>query len=478
MADQAELDVLIRLQTTGQAQLTALQGQLDTLNVAAGGGFLPIGGGRVNFGGSLTKEEQAVAARQMEEFGAKTKIATAAERDLVNEGNNVARAMSAVGLQGAEAGGRLTALGGVMGSTGALGLGIGAAIIGLGLVYEGGKSIIDIAEAQQSAARNLGQAYGSLGEKVPTKEIKDFLETNRSFISSEPDVENAFATLARAGFTGAEGTRLMNDALDLSVVHQETVTQAAEELIKASEGNSRSLTDLGINLKDIKDPQKAVADGHKEVARATAEHSKAVQALNHWELAHQDRSKLTAADLDTERQLKLKVAHSTTDLKNANTDLAYAQALVKEHGDKFAALLDVLEPKIKKARGTLTPLQQDQNNLNSDWEELANDVGPHLVGALDDVVSSLDSIYRIGKAIKDSPNPFATWLEAGHDVLTQIGIIQAQTGKGVVGSLAGASAAPKGGGGVGSVNIHVHGTSNPHATAKATANLVSRMAKV
>src|SRR5205823_2431121 len=70
----------------------------------------------VSYGGSLSGKESRYAASQLAGLEATTvasKGAAMAERDLASEGNAVARAASSMGVAGAEAGGRLAALGGV-----------------------------------------------------------------------------------------------------------------------------------------------------------------------------------------------------------------------------------------------------------------------------------------------------------------------------------------------------------------------------
>src|SRR5690348_13609743 len=116
---EAQLDVVINsiANTAGFATAKA------ELSALAGGGFSPLGGGTVNFGGSLTREEQAVAASQLSTYEVRAKGAASATRELTTEFNSGARAASALGSQGAEAAGRLGALGSVMSSGGALGVG-------------------------------------------------------------------------------------------------------------------------------------------------------------------------------------------------------------------------------------------------------------------------------------------------------------------------------------------------------------------
>lgn len=263
MPDQAQLDVVINsiANTAGFATAKA------ELAAMGGGGFSPLGGGSVNFGGSLTREEQAMAAAQLSTYEKGAKGAATATRELTTEFNTGARAASALGSQGAEAAGRLGALGSVMGSGGMLGIGIGAAIIGLGGIYAMGKSMIDNADQQDAATKSLAQAYATLGEKVPNKEIGDFIDKNSRFISSIYDAEQGFASLARAGFNDTMQLRLMNDALDLSAAKGISLSQSVAILTASSTGMSRGLLDLGISQKEI---NAAMAKGSTEAEKYEA----------------------------------------------------------------------------------------------------------------------------------------------------------------------------------------------------------------
>jgi len=131
----------------------------------------------------------------------------------------------------------------------------------MGLWVETGKAVIQNTEAQDAANRSLAQAYKTLGESVPSKEINDFINQNTRFLPSMFAAEQGFASLARAGFDNTTQLRLMNDALDLSVAKGISLDQAVTILTAGSQGMSRGLLDLGISSKEV---NAALAKGSTE----------------------------------------------------------------------------------------------------------------------------------------------------------------------------------------------------------------------
>lgn len=374
---EAQLDVLIN-SVANTAGFATAKAELSAL---AGGGFTPLGGGTVNFGGSLTREEQAVAAAQLSTLETRSKAAAVAARDLASEGNNVARAMSAMGVQGAEAGGRLTALAGVMGSSGALGIGIGAAIIGLGAAYEAGKSMMENADKNEAAQRNLAQAFTTQGKVLGDYQsgIDEFISKNQSYISSQYDVKNAFADSIRAGNDYNTTLRLVNDALDLSTTASIPLSTAMDDLIKLKTGRaSQEFAAMGIQIKGAVDPAKELAKAHKELTTATNEKTKADRALYEEEVRLKDKGYVTANDLLHLQDLKAKDAAATQRQADATKAEALAKAELNDKGNLYAQQLDEVESKVKGMRDNTTDLQKAQHNLNADWERLSNDYGPTL----------------------------------------------------------------------------------------------------
>jgi hypothetical protein len=235
----AALEVEIINKVTNLGAVTEEKAALSGLG---GGGFTPLGGGSVNFGGSLSKGEQATAAAQMAEIEAKSKAAGLGLRDV----------SAAAAVTGTEVG----ALTSKMGALGALGLtpttvaligGVAAA----GLFIDKLNEMATISDKNEEANKDLTQAYKTLNENVPTKTIEQFITTNKQFIPSIYDVKEGFAQLARAQLDDTTQMRVMNDALNLAWAKHIDLGTAVEILTKAYSGNVRGLIDLGFSQKDV-----------------------------------------------------------------------------------------------------------------------------------------------------------------------------------------------------------------------------------
>lgn len=409
MADEELLDIVLALKATGLAEADLVNQVLaDTGNVAQGvqvqvqgltaaheehaAALQTLNQYTTTYGEQLTAQEARYASLQLS-----SKEFTAAERDVSSEASAAARAFGSLGSEGAHVMDRFAALGGVMGSGGALGIGIGAALVGGGLVIEMGRSMVANADENEAAQKSLQQAFESQGMYLSAgyqTAIDGFISRNARFISSEYDVKDAFAEAMRAGNDFTMSQRIVNDALDLATIKGISVAEATSEIIRAREGDARTLRDLGITTAGTVDPQKELAKAQKEVATATDEHSKAVRTLLEWEVKHHDRSALTQADLMHEQDLKAKVTKASNDLKNADNDLTGAQQAVKDKGDKANATLDLLEAKTKNARNATTDLKQQQDQLAITWQKMSDDNGPGLESILAGILGGIDGVLN------------------------------------------------------------------------------------
>jgi hypothetical protein len=127
--------------------------------------------------------------------------------------------------------------------------GLGAAI---GLLIVGGKSMIDNTRAFEEAQLSLSQALGGSKDKLAAmqKAFDAWAETNKAYIPDQYAAETALAAFVRAGSKAKETMRLLNDALDISIIKHEGVTEAGNMLTLALAGNSRGLRFLGISTTD------------------------------------------------------------------------------------------------------------------------------------------------------------------------------------------------------------------------------------
>jgi len=409
--DEEILDILLQIRATGAAeaeavnQIIANTGNAAALTGTQVGGLTQVqkdhaavlqtlGGYTTTYGGALTAQEEHYARLQLS-----SKEFAGAERDITAEASSAARAMGALGSEGAHAMDRLVALGGTMSMGGPLGIGIGAAIVGIGAGIEVGKSFIDNADQQEAASRNLAAAYATLGKAVPTEAINAFITDNQKFLPNMYEAENAFASLARAGFKTSDQYRLINDAIDLSAAKHISLTDATNDLIVAHSGNTRALADLGISFKDIVNPQKDLEKATKDAGIASKEKQAADRALQEELQRLHDKHTVTKEDLMHLQDLRDRDTAATQKNTNAQQDLAIAQAEVAAGGDKFNEMLVQLEHNDKGARESVSALTEAHNKLSIEWDRLSNQVGPPLEAVVSDVVGGFaDFIDGLEKA--------------------------------------------------------------------------------
>ena len=103
----------------------------------------------------------------------------------------------------------------------------------------------DLAAAESVTATTVQGATLNVDELHAR--VKAFIATNEKYISNQYNVETAMASIIRAGYDEETAFQILNDALDLSVIKHEDVTDAEKQLILALAGNKRVLKELGIS---------------------------------------------------------------------------------------------------------------------------------------------------------------------------------------------------------------------------------------
>jgi hypothetical protein len=247
-----EVEIINKVTNLGAfAEEKAAMGSLFQGGVYGQGG----GGGGIFMGapgsGAAVEGETKKAGAAFKEYETNLKNAVIVSGEAGSVTDGLARKMSALGSLGFTPA-SLALVGVVIGLAGLVGL---------------SKSVIDISEQEQVAQKNLAQAYATLGEKIPTQAIQDFITKNEKFLPSVAATEEGFAALARAGFDDSMQLRLMGDALDLAAAKSISLSAAITILTSSSTGMSRGLLELGISQKDI---NAAMGKGSTEAERYQA----------------------------------------------------------------------------------------------------------------------------------------------------------------------------------------------------------------
>src|SRR6185312_13126440 len=103
-----------------------------------------------------------------------------------------------------------------------------AAVAGLALLFEAGKSAVEITEEHAKAEGNLRGAIVSRGgsQKLVQASLAAFMQTNRDFISNQNEVINSYASLFREGVKTKDLSRLMTIALHIQAAEGGTLKDA------------------------------------------------------------------------------------------------------------------------------------------------------------------------------------------------------------------------------------------------------------
>lgn len=372
-----------------------------------------------------------------------------------------------------------------------------------GLLYEVGKSLVDNYEAQQQALGDLSQAFSTQNESMgpdTIRQINAFLDANKQRIASSYDAEEAFAAATRAGFNFTDSMHLETEAMNLAIIQHKSMSEAMDELIKASQGSGKALLDLGIKESAIVDPVKALAEAQKAATRADLDKAVADRMLQEELDRLHGKHTITQADLDILADKKAKDLAATQADTEAHQKLAEAQAAAANNGSKFAEVQAIIDQRTQNADAKLTELDKDQRALNYDWAQFSTLTGPAVVGAIDEVVKAADvgveilsEYIQIVEAIVKAPGKIGTALSTIGADLTS-GIFGQAAGRAFPGQPgSGGGSAPQqptwappidvpGGGrispGTPNVTVNVNGAQDPLATARTVAHVIRQAGQV
>ncbi len=240
-------------------------------------------------------------------------------------------------------------------STLALGVALGA------LIFIG-KSAIENTEAQAKAQLNLKQAAdaGRLSFTDLQTAFDKWADTNRRYIPDQYAAETALAAFIRAGATGPEALRELNDALDLSIIKSEDMSTAQQTITLALAGNSRGLKTLGIT---------------------TTEYNAIMKSTMTDEQKHAALLALIESKTKDGRKAQTDLTQSTNDLNKSWQDITTKVGPPLE--DMFAGVV-----------GWVASLVDDLNKLgaNKDWNKAVSDGLGHIQDKIVDTVKQFDAL--------------------------------------------------------------------------------------
>jgi myosin heavy subunit len=364
--------------------------------------------------------------------------AAAAERDLMRDGREAAKATGELGAKGAELTARFSALGGVMSSGGAMGIGIGAAIIGLGAIIEGGKKVSETYQEQQASVKSLQQAMDAASNAMKGQastadqlvgvqagvtgatndqrtalyglvdEYEKFAQKNAQFIPNLNDGRDVLASFVRAGFDSDTSMKALNETIDLAAIKNEDLSTAGKQVLLMMEGQGRVAKQLGIDIKALANSDDNAVTAHKNLEKANAEVikvqdelTKALRSQKEEEDALAGKRKLSQHELDILQDKTKAVKDAQDKLTTATKDQKTAQDAANGSIQTSQQVLDQLSVKLDNGRNKLTDLQKQQNENKAMWDDFSTRSGPAvnyaflvLEGTLSGIIFVLDAAAK------------------------------------------------------------------------------------
>jgi hypothetical protein len=240
---------------------------------------------------------------------------------------------------------------------------------------------------------------------------------------------------AQAGFLGMSSAMTAAIAgLGLAVVAGKSAIEIAEkhekaeknlaQAIKESSGNTKEATDfldsfIASNRAYI-DDQAAVIDGYATLVRSGLSQVEAQKDLNRaLDLAALKNITLAEA-VDIINKAEHGRVRGLVDLGITSAKYVDSSGNVIAANHKMAEVMVELDAKTAHGRDTMTETSKATNKLSNDWQDIANNVGPPLLGMLDGILRGADWLVQKLKELganKDWNDALATGFGVVQDAI-------------------------------------------------------------
>lgn len=222
-------------------------------------------------------------------------------------------------------------------------LGIGGALsgVGFGLSVLGSK---DQAARQQLAAsiEATGNSWDDYKDKV-----EEAIKANERFGDKAAETENALQILTQATNSPQTALKLLSTAADLAAAKHESLTDAATQLGKIYNGNTKLLKQFGINIDSSAAATKRADAATRRADAADRALAVAKQHLNDLLAIDATRKKQTAGQALTLQHAEEKLKTATDNAATAHRNAAAAQNQSRAATKDQATAIDQLGGKLK-----------------------------------------------------------------------------------------------------------------------------------
>ena len=276
---------------------------------------------------------------------------------------------------------------------------------GLGVLYAATKSAVDISEARANAEADLKVA---IADRNKMQAQADDPKTVAVVQKAQENLAKAQQALGLEEDRLAAKRKLSKVDLDELKIKNDAVTKAEQELAQATVAVSQThqaqrydsavlqqqVTQFISTNRDFISSQTDVVSGFAAFVREGVPAKDIQEAMN------------AALDISISEHIPLADAISMVQgaesgraaglRKLVGIQLENVSATATE-ADKMATAkhnLDLVAAAYAGAHNNLTPFERKVNDLNNDWQTMANDYGPAVVTGLDLIAGALDGVYQ------------------------------------------------------------------------------------
>lgn len=291
-------------------------------------------------------------------------------------------------------------------------LGVGGALAGVGLGLQALGSKDQAAHQQlQAAVAATGKSYDDYSEQVEAA-----IKNQEKFGDSASETQNALAALTEATNDPAKALKLLGEATDLAAAKHESLSQAATDLGKVYNGNTKLLKQFGIVVAKQPNYLKAEATATSQAQKADAALMSAKQHLADIEELDAGKKKLTTAEAIRLRDAEDKVTAATVVAKAAHQKLTAAQDAAKTSTGKQTDAVTLLGNKLAgQAAAQADTFTGKIDALKTKFEDSAAQIGQKYGPAITGLGGALSVA---GTAVKTATSLFGGMKKATEDATT------------------------------------------------------------
>jgi len=222
-------------------------------------------------------------------------------------------------------------------------LGLGGTLVGVGA------GLTALGSKDQAARQQLQAAVEATGARWDDydRQVEAAIKHQERFGDTANQTQDALRVLTTATNSPARALGLLSEATDLAAAKHESLTQAATDLGKVYNGNTKLLKQFGITVTNTAGVTKAAATAAKQAQSADKALASAKQHLADVEAVDAGKKHLTVTEAIRLRDAEQRVRDATTASVSAHQNLTNAQTAAQKATTGHASAVDQLAQKLK-----------------------------------------------------------------------------------------------------------------------------------